>query len=84
MYNRDDAVVTPWGDYEIAVRTSRTGIGLLAGAITSSYEIFHAGRLLTVATVPAEYPTEKEAAESALRIAKLDARESLNGLFPDY
>lgn len=84
MYNVDNTFVTPWGDYDIAVRVGREAAGRLVGAITSSYEILRAGRLLAAAAVPAAYLTEKDAAESALRIAKLDARELLEGPFPGY
>lgn len=84
MCELDDTIVTPWGDYEIFVRVDRAKTGPLAGTITSAYEIFQSGRLLTAAIVPTVYPTEREAAESALRIAKLDARESLDGSFPGY
>ena len=77
-------IVTAWGDYDIAVRTSANTTKRIVGAVASSYKIYRAGTFLAGGTVPAAYATAAVAAESALRIAKLDARESLQGPFPAY
>lgn len=75
---------TNWGNYEIVIRTGTSTLPHLAGDAIASYEVFRNGRLLIVGVVPAGFRSTEEAAESALRIAKLDARESLDGPFPSY
>jgi hypothetical protein len=77
-----EPIVTEWGDYVISVRTGPHIVGAFAGATTASYEIFRRSRLLAAGCVPAGYSSAKIAADSALRIAKLDARGSFSGEFP--
>jgi hypothetical protein len=81
---QNEVIVTQWGDYEIVV--SVTFEAELAGpnGITAKYEILRFGRCLANDSIPATYHTPSDAAESALRIAKLDARASLDGPFPIY
>ena len=84
MHNIDNITVTHWGNYEIVVRTSKDTTGTSRDGVISSYEITRAGKLLVDAVIPAAYADERSAAESALRIAKLDARDSLGAPCPGY
>lgn len=84
MDETSDLIVTRWGDYDIAVTVKEGTVGSIPDGIISSYEIFRAGELLAFGSVPATYSSRAVAAASALRIAKLDARESLPGPFPVF
>lgn len=80
--NTSEPILTQWGDYEIAVRAGVHTWGSLAGQMSGSYEIRKAGRLLRNGSVAGGHATAEEAAANALRVAKLDAREALDGPFP--
>ncbi len=73
-------IATKWGDYDIAVTVGPSR--LTPSGMISRYEVSKAGRLLIVGRVPAEYLATKDAVESSLCAAKIDARESLSGPFP--
>lgn len=81
---KNAVIVTHWGDYEIKVWVGLRDELTLPHCITARYEILKFARLLAHGSIPTTYTTFSDGAESALRIAKLDARALLDGPFPSY
>lgn len=83
-HNSEQHTLTQWGDYDIWIMICLEYLFTEAGQFTATYEVFRYGHLLIMETVPATFESSRAAAQSALCIAKLDARASLYGPFPSY